>query len=384
MIYIHIPFCRSFCTYCSFYSEAIPVCKGRKQEDGESERFGRYAEAVVSEAAARAEEIRATMPEDCFSQKVDTLYIGGGTPSVLPSHVLSDIVTGVNNAVFGSPRYDYSEFTMEVNPEDIVEKGDDYVKSLLELGVNRISVGVQSFDDDVLRWMNRRHDAEHAEQAYWMLRSNGFRNISIDLIYGVGGLTDEVWEATVHKAIGLSPSHISAYQLSIEEGSSLAVRADSGKYQEASEETCRRQYETLCSLLTEAGYHHYEVSNFAYPGFEARHNSAYWRRVPYVGLGAGAHSALAGPDGKVNVRKWNSESESCYVSEKEILTEENMMMETVMLGLRTDAGVDPACLPHAPMSMLLDEGALEWTREGNLRIPEDHFFVSDEIIRELV
>lgn len=164
----------------------------------------------------------------------------------------------------------------------------------------------------------------------------------------------------------------------------MAMLADSGKYQEASEETCRRQYETLCSLLTEAGYHHYEVSNFAYPGFEARHNSAYWRRVPYVGLGAGAHSALAGPDGKVNVRKWNSESESCYIAEKEILTEENMLMETVMLGLRTDTGVDPACLPHAPMSMLLYEGALEWTREGNLRIPEDHFFVSDEIIRELV
>ena len=164
----------------------------------------------------------------------------------------------------------------------------------------------------------------------------------------------------------------------------MAMLADSGKYQEASEETCRRQYETLCSLLTEAGYHHYEVSNFAYPGFEARHNSAYWRRVPYVGLGAGAHSALAGPDGKVNVRKWNSESENCYVADKEILTEENMLMETVMLGLRTDTGVDPACLPHAPMSMLLDEGALEWTREGNLRIPEDHFFVSDEIIRELV
>ena len=380
MIYLHVPFCRSFCTYCGFYSEAVPACPG----NGDMARFERYADSVCAEIVSRADEIRSTLPTGALSGKIDTLEIGGGTPSVLPLSVVSRMVHTLNNTVFGEQYHDYLEFTFEVNPEDVVEKGEDYLKGLMALGVNRFSMGIQSFDDRILRWMNRRHDAEHAEQAYWMLRSNGFRNISIDLIYGVGGLTDEVWEATVHKAIGLSPSHISAYQLSIEEGSALAMLADSGKYQEASEETCRRQYETLCSLLTEAGYHHYEVSNFAYPGFEARHNSAYWRRVPYVGLGAGAHSALAGPDGKVNVRKWNSESESCYVAEKEILTEENMLMEAVMLGLRTDTGVDPACLPHAPMSMLLDEGALEWTREGNLRIPEDHFFVSDEIIRELV
>ncbi len=294
------------------------------------------------------------------------------------------MVRGVNEAVFGEPHHDYPEFTVEVNPEDIIEKGEEYIVELQELGVNRISMGVQSFDDKVLGWMNRRHDAEHAERAYWMLRSAGFRNVSIDLIYGVGGMSDDIWEATVHKAIGLSPSHISAYQLSVEDGSSLAMLADSGRYTEAAEEDCRRQYEVLCRLLDEAGYHHYEVSSFAYPGFEAMHNSAYWRRVPYAGLGAGAHSALAGADGKVNVRRWNSEAETGYVSGQEVLTEDNMRMETIMLGLRTDRGVDPSCLPAGSATMLMDEGALALTREGNIRIPEERFFVSDEIIRELV
>lgn len=310
--------------------------------------------------------------------------MGGGTPSVLPPSVLSRLVRGVNEAVFGEPLHNYPEFTVEVNPEDIIEKGEEYIAVLQELGVNRISMGIQSFDDNVLGWMNRRHDAEHAERAYWMLRSAGFRNISIDLIYGIGDVPDASWEATVHKAIGLSPSQISAYQLSVEEGSSLAMLAESGRYTEADDEDCRRQYELLCRLLGEAGYHHYEVSNFAYPGFEARHNSAYWRRVPYVGLGAGAHSALAGADGKVNVRRWNSEAETGYVPGQEILTEENIRMETIMLGLRTDMGVDPSCLPAGPAAMLVDEGALVLTHEGNLRIPEERFFVSDEIIRELV
>lgn len=384
MIYIHIPFCRSFCTYCGFYSEAVPVCIAQKQAADEEARFSSYAEAVASEAQKRAEEIRATLPKDCFSEKVDTLYVGGGTPSVLPPSVFSALVRGVNNAVFGQELHDYPEFTVEVNPEDIVERGAEYLEFLRELGVNRISMGVQSFDDRVLKWMNRRHSAEHAERAFWMLRDAGFRNISIDLIYGIGGMSDESWEMTVHKAISLSPSHISAYQLSVEDGSALARMAVSGKYAEAADETCRHQYEVLCSLLSDMGYRHYEVSNFAYPGFEAMHNSAYWRRVPYTGLGAGAHSAVAGPDGKVSIRRWNSETEKGYAPEQEILTESNMLMEKIMLGLRADTGVELSCLPKRQAEILLEKGALEMTPDGKARIPEDRFFVSDEIIRELV
>lgn len=347
-------------------------------------RFERYADSVCAEIVSRADEIRSTLPTGALSGKIDTLYIGGGTPSVLPLSVVSRIVHTLNNTVFGEQYHDYLEFTFEVNPEDVVEKGEDYLKGLMALGVNRFSMGIQSFDDRILRWMNRRHNAEHAEEAYWMMRGLDVRNISIDLIFGVGGLSDATWEATLHKAIGLSPSHISAYQLSVEDGSALSRLVADGKYREAGEEECRRQYDMLCSMLYEAGYHHYEVSNFAFPGMEARHNSAYWRRVPYVGLGPGAHSALADAEGKVNVRRWNTESESGYVSEMETLSEEDVKVEEIMLGLRTDDGVDPALLPEKVVDRLMKEGALAKNVWGKIRIPEDHFFVSDEIITELI
>lgn len=380
MIYLHVPFCRSFCTYCGFYSEAVLACPG----NGDMARFDRYADSVCAEIVSRADEIRSTLPTGALSGKIDTLYIGGGTPSVLPLSVVSRIVHTLNNTVFGEQYHDYLEFTFEVNPEDVVENGAEYLKELMALGVNRFSMGIQSFDDRILRWMNRRHNAEHAEEAYWMMRGLDVRNISIDLIFGVGGLSDATWEATLHKAIGLSPSHISAYQLSVEDGSALSRLVAEGKYREAGEEDCRRQYDMLCSMLYEAGYHHYEVSNFAFPGMEARHNSAYWRRVPYIGLGPGAHSALADAEGKVNVRRWNTESESGYVSEMETLSEEDVKVEEIMLGLRTDDGVDPALLPEKVVDRLMKEGALAKNVWGKIRIPEDHFFVSDEIITELI
>ena len=172
MIYIHVPFCRSFCTYCGFYSEAVPVCRERNLGlDVESRRFSKYAGLVCSEIEARADEIRATLPSEAHPEYRDTLYIGGGTPSVLPFDVFERIVSCLNKTVFGSESHDYLEFTLEVNPEDIVEKGEAYLQSLDRLGVTRISMGIQSFDDKVLKWMNRRHDSAHAEQAYWMLRN---------------------------------------------------------------------------------------------------------------------------------------------------------------------------------------------------------------------
>ncbi len=366
---------------------------------------------------------------------VNTLYIGGGTPSVLPLDVLSRIVGAVSQTERLSLVTEqlspvtepvevttqtelFDEFTVEVNPEDIVEKGREYVRGLLALGVNRISMGIQSFNDDILRWMNRRHDAGNAVKAFHILRESGVRNISIDLIFGISQLTDETWKDTIEKALELSPEHISAYQLSIEEGSALAKMVADGRYVEASEEQCRRQYDILCRCLGRSGYHHYEISNFAKPGFEAVHNSAYWRRAPYIGLGPGAHS-LTG-----NVRSWNSQelphrqqdetsscnpdrisscnpdSTSCQTSSRnpsgklatysrnfETLSPEDIRVERIMLSLRTDKGLKATELysltDSTVVDALLSEGALE--RQGaSIRIPEDHLFTSDEIVRELI
>lgn len=366
---------------------------------------------------------------------VNTLYIGGGTPSVLPLDVLSRIVGAVSQTErlslvteqlslvtepveVTTPTELFDEFTVEVNPEDIVEKGREYVRGLLALGVNRISMGIQSFNDDILRWMNRRHDAGNAVKAFHILRESGVRNISIDLIFGISQLTDETWKDTIEKALELSPEHISAYQLSIEEGSALAKMVADGRYVEASEEQCRRQYDILCRCLGRSGYHHYEISNFAKPGFEAVHNSAYWHRAPYIGLGPGAHS-LTG-----NVRSWNSQelphrqqdetsscnpdrisscnpdSTSCQTSSRnpsgklatysrnfETLSPEDIRVERIMLSLRTDKGLEATELyslaDRAVINSLLSEGALE-KQGGSICIPESRLFTSDEIIRELI
>lgn len=435
MIYLHVPFCGSFCTYCDFYSE---ICRSRQA-------FNEYADAVIAEIRDRRKELEMNMSAQ---DAVNTLYIGGGTPSVLPLDVLSRIVGAVSQTErlslvtepveVTTPTELFDEFTVEVNPEDIVEKGREYVRGLLALGVNRISMGIQSFNDDILRWMNRRHDAGNAVKAFHILRESGVRNISIDLIFGISQLTDETWKDTIEKALELSPEHISAYQLSIEEGSALAKMVADGRYVEASEEQCRRQYDILCRCLGRSGYHHYEISNFAKPGFEAVHNSAYWRRAPYIGLGPGAHS-LTG-----NVRSWNSQelphrqqdetsscnpdrisscnpdSTSCQTSSRnldvisscnsglslrqtssrnpsgklatysrnfETLSPEDIRVERIMLSLRTDKGLKATELysltDSTVVDALLSEGALE-RQGGSIRIPESRLFTSDEIVRELI
>ena len=177
MIYIHIPFCRSFCTYCDFYSEVAAKCRKAEDEAAQSAHFEEYAVALSREIEDRKTEI---------SDDVNTLYIGGGTPSVLPLSVFRTILRALQDIGHGGP---FDEFTVEVNPEDIVEKGVSYVQGLLEMGVNRISMGVQSFDDGILRWMNRRHDSETARRAYAILEEAGVQNISIDLIFGMPQLS---------------------------------------------------------------------------------------------------------------------------------------------------------------------------------------------------
>ncbi len=398
MVYLHVPFCRSFCTYCDFYSEI--ACRDR-----DAQQFQAYADAVCAEAQRRRGEIDAT-------RSLNTLYIGGGTPSVLPLSLLCQMAAQLITGGF-------IEFTIEVNPEDIVEKGESYVRGLLEMGVNRVSMGVQSLDDGILRWMNRRHDADRARQAFRILREAGAENISVDLIFGLSQLSEAVFRQTLDEIVRWRPEHVSAYQLSIEEGSALGEMVRTGRYTEASQEQCAAQYRLLCDTLRDAGYVHYEISNWALPGREAVHNSAYWSRHPYVGLGPGAHSF----DG--TVRSWNAESlppaQAATAAEnrshprlrkregpasegsgrgpaqqdvfsgssplrggKEVLSEKEAKEEKVFLGLRTARGVTEDLLPPKKAAGMLSDGRLARTAEGRLRIPEDRWFVSDDIIADLL
>ncbi|MCQ2145182.1 MAG: coproporphyrinogen III oxidase family protein [Bacteroidales bacterium] len=419
MIYVHVPFCRSFCTYCGFYSETC---------SGESGVMEQYADALCREIESRQEEIR-----NHSVNGRNTIYIGGGTPSVLPLSVLKRIIAALASTISEVPAasrdsgkavaargfvsgwpgragtgwsakhgsltgvtaatqadghgcFDLEEFTVEVNPDDIVKGGLEYARGLKALGVTRVSMGVQSFDDGVLRWMNRRHGADDAVKAFGILRGAGFDNISIDLIFGFGLLSGAgTWAESVSRAIALAPEHISAYQLSIEPDSALEKMLDDGRFSEADEEMCRGQYDLLCRMLAEAGYVHYEVSNFALPGREARHNSGYWDHSPYVGLGPAAHSF----DGRV--RSWNAADVGAYIAGvergSEVLSGEQLEIEDVMLGLRTAAGVPEDRLREisdpSAMERLMRAGAL--VGDGaRIRIPESGFFVSDEIIRELL
>ena len=388
MIYIHVPFCKSFCTYCDYYSEIA--------EEG---MFSRYTEEVCKEIRQRRKEM---------DRQLHTLYFGGGTPSQLPLGDLTRILLTLDEVGMGGP---YKEFTMEVNPEDIIEKGLPYLQSLRSLGVNRISMGVQSFNNTLLRWMNRRHDAARARQAFAILREAGVENLSVDLIFGLPQLTEAVLTQTLDELLRLRPEHISAYQLSVEEGSTLGRMAREGRFTEASQEQCAAQYAQLCRVLGEAGYVHYEISNWALPGREAVHNGAYWTRHPYVGLGPAAHSF----DG--TTRSWNSKASAATASGNratlgivrggtasgaqrwgpkdvsggswllregfEELTAAEEREEQLFLGLRTARGI-PEELAGPGAAPLLADGRLTRTPEGRLRIPEAAWFVSDDIISDLI
>ena len=390
MIYIHIPFCRSFCTYCDFYSEVVRECAGTGISAREEILYAGFGKALTAEILSRKQE---------FTGGLNTLYIGGGTPSVLPLSFFESIVGTLRKAGVSD---DYAEFTVEVNPEDVVCKGVGWVRGLKDLGVTRISMGVQSFDDSVLRWMNRRHSVSTAREAYSVIESAGIDNISIDLIFGLPQVSDTMWADTVDSALAISasgsyPPHISAYQLSVEPGSALAGLMRNGKFEEADEALCSRQYSILCSKLAAAGYHHYEISNFALPKREAVHNSAYWRHVPYSGFGPGAHSFLKDTNGRT-IRKWNRQDLKSYIQasgcgfkgvvEYEELTQEQLAMEEIMLSLRTDEGIDLKILRElsgtVTTEQMLEQGNLVLTGNGKVRIPEDKFFISDNIIGQLV
>ena len=355
-IYVHFPYCQNRCIYCDFYS--------RVRRD-----WDKYVDALLCEIAARKDFLKGVPPR--------TLYFGGGTPSLLPYSQLSRVVEGLRE------NFDLSEieeFTIECNPDDI---SPEKASELRLLGASRISMGVQSFCDAHLKWMRRRHTAEDARRAFLSLRAAGFDNISIDLIFGFQGLSDDDWAYSIDEAMKLSPEHISCYQMM-------------GRWASDDEAECRKQYLYLAERLSDAGYEHYEISNYCKPGKASLHNSSYWTRDAYLGLGAAAHSF----NGE-RTRSWNVSDLDRYIAERcpnrsgmtyggtsgissETLSDAEADEERLMLGLRTSRGVDLSSLvTKKPALDSLVKAGYIIKEYSAIRIPEEHFFVSDWIISQL-
>ncbi len=375
-IYLHVPFCNSRCIYCGFCST---VSKGLRQK---------YIPALKREISERGDFFSSLYESDRI---VKTLYVGGGTPSILPHELLKEAVSAIRETFTIAEEI---EFTVEVNPDDITE---DYAGSLRRMGVNRVSMGVQSFKDSHLKWMRRRHDSQTAVNAYRILRKAGFDNISLDLIFGFPLMTVRDWEDNLDTIIELSPEHISAYQMGIDPDTPLERMEKSGEFSLPSQEDSERMYKILQAKLKAAGYVQYEVSNFCKPGYHSRHNSSYWNRTPYLGLGPGAHSFIG------MAREWNTSDIAtwCNLSiltlrEGETLSPEDVFNEILMLGLRTAAGVSldtlRNCGPQSSLfisdllpklSAMESNGLITLTPDGKIKIPPGKFFISDGIIREL-
>ena len=371
-LYVHIPFCQSKCIYCDFYS--MP---NRLHQASE------YVDALLIEAEARREELKG--------EPITTVYVGGGTPSLLSEMLMEKLVTGLGR-IFDMSRVE--EFTIEVNPDDVHV---DYIRFLRSIGVNRVSMGVQSFHDEDLRLINRRHHAAQAISAVEAISAAGIENISIDLIYGIPGQSEEDWKKNVEKAISLKVKHISAYSLMYEHGTRLSTMRDKGLVEEVAEESVAAMYDILVIELHNAGYQHYEISNFCLPGYHSRHNSSYWNLTPYLGLGVAAHSY----DGAV--RRYNPSHLQDYLqamkshhpfAKAEQCTESERYDEYVMLRLRTASGLGIEALQEMfspkfsdffirKAKVLIAQGLL-CEKDGNVFIPEHHVMVTDMITCELM
>ncbi|HPB88964.1 MAG TPA: radical SAM family heme chaperone HemW [Bacteroidales bacterium] len=369
-IYIHLPFCSSFCLYCDFYSEI----------DGREQRR-RYLNALKSEISERVDYFAGVFP--------DTIYMGGGTPSLLDIEEIADLADTLRS------RFEIKllrEFTLEANPDDVTPQK---LEGWRRAGVDRLSIGVQSFCDDHLVWMRRRHTSAQAINAFKMARKAGFDNISLDLIFGFEGLSDEQWSYNIAQLMALSPDHVSCYQMSIEPGSELASLADAGHYHEPSQEVCAAHYSILQQMLKKAGYRQYEISNFAIPGKESIHNSSYWERIPYLGLGASAHSFdgrscrcrnIAEMKGYIDAMESN---DSIKMRNEEFLSEDDKFNEQIMLGLRKMAGLSLSSLESSRLAKI--KPVLDYltstgdiiSEGGIIRIPEEKLFVSDGIMQQL-
>lgn len=378
-LYIHIPFCKSRCIYCAFYSTTLSGL----QDD--------YVDALCREMD--------THP--FFGGGCRSVYIGGGTPSQLSPTLLRRLLLYIYKVYRVA---DDAEVTIECNPDDVTP---EYAKAIGRLPINRVSLGAQTFNDERLRWLHRRHNARQVAEAIRLLREAGIRNISIDLMFGFPGESLSDWQDDIRQAIALDVEHISAYSLMVEEGTVLYDLMSKGGERGARSENClvgeddehsRRMYETLIDQLTQAGYEHYEISNFARPGHRSRHNSSYWDATPYLGIGAAAHSY----DGEH--RWWNKSDLKQYIAdiqsgkspveETEALDQETKYNDLITTALRTADGIHlermlssfgkayadylmANAAPHIRRDMLaITDGRLHLTRRG--------LFVSDDIMSDLI
>ncbi len=369
-IYIHIPFCRSRCIYCGFYSTTSLELRQR------------YVETVVKEIGIRSQETG-----------VRSIYLGGGTPSQLTIPQLQQIFDAIY--IYNKVEKD-AEVTIEVNPDDVTET---FAEGLATLPVNRVSMGAQTFDDVRLKFLHRRHTSSQVRKAVSLLRSAGISNISVDLMYGFPNETISDWEGDIDAAIALDVEHFSAYCLTIEEGTELWRWLSQKKGNPSceilpDEELERAMYEMLIDKSEAAGFEHYEISNFAKPGFYSRHNSSYWDGTPYLGIGAAAHSY----DG--NTRSWNIADIHQYIEgmengkrifESETLDADTRYNDMVTVALRTREGLDlkrlsedyrDYCLRNA--QRFLDDGQLQVTQAQTLALTRKGLFVSDMIMSELM
>ena len=366
-LYIHVPFCRSRCIYCGFYSTTR---SGLQQ---------RYVNALCTEIGARHD----GMPTD----DTETIYLGGGTPSLLTPAQLHQIF----DAIYSIYKVrENAEVTIEVNPDDITV---DLASLLADLPVNRVSMGAQTFDDERLVFLHRRHTACQVPQAVDRLRTAGIDNISIDLMYGFPAETLSQWQADVSRALALQVEHLSAYCLTYEEGTPLYRLLEQHKIRETDEGLSLQMYELLTDHLSVAGYEHYEISNFARPGFRSRHNSHYWTDVPYKGLGAAAHSYDRA------TRQWNPSDISAYIKgieegclkpEGEVIDSVTRYNDRVMLSLRTCEGLLLSVLSDRERAYLLPL-AKRHLDAGLLRLSDDRLcftrkglFVSDMVTSDLM
>lgn len=367
-IYIHVPFCQGRCIYCDFYSTT----------EGE-EWKSRYVDALLAELRMRRDELPLA--------RVHSIYIGGGTPSQLPARALAGILNEVCRLF---PVDSDAEVTVEANPDDVTP---EWLAALSHTPVNRLSMGVQSFDDALLRLIRRRHTAQQAVCAVEQAARHGISNVSIDLIYGLPTQTMEQWQADVRQALALDVQHLSAYSLSYEEGTPLWRMLEQGRIEEADEELSLCMYEHLIDSTRAAGFTHYEISNFCRPGRHSQHNSAYWHGVPYLGFGPGAHSY----DG-MRTRRWNLSDLKGYVQaagsmpphQSEVLTDDELYDETVMTRLRTSEGLSLDLLTAAYRAYCMAQaephlraGRLEQAG-STIRLTRQGIFTSNDIISDLM
>ncbi len=389
-IYIHVPFCASRCAYCDFYSTT------------RGEKCGAYVDALANELRLRA----GFLSRGGRMPVIETIYVGGGTPTTLDASLLGRVF----DVLYATYDVDESaEVTVEANPDDLAPRK---IESLRALPVNRLSIGVQTFDDGKLRLLRRRHGAKQAVRAVCDSQAAGFHNISIDLMYGLPAQSLREWETDVDMALSLRVQHVSAYALTCEKGTPLWDMRERHAIEEAEEETVLDMYDLLKRRLEDGGFEHYEISNFARPGFRSRHNSGYWKGTPYLGCGPSAHSF----DGRD--RQWNSPDLDLYIDgagrclspedfghapwiEREELTPQERYNDCVITALRTSDGLDldeverkfgrpmadyclQAAAPHLREGLLEVAGKGEQPPGGLLRLTRRGIMLSDSVMRDLL